>query len=65
MAAIVRPVRFDGQPSKKQKGEQIIASERDCEIFFDAITNPASPNEALLRAADRYISVFTPNNERT
>ncbi len=31
----------------------IIASERDKEIFFDALMNPKEPNEALKAAADR------------
>jgi len=42
-----------------RENEQIIASERDCRIFFEAITHPASPNEALRRAADKYNSYFS------
>ena len=34
--------------------EQIIASERDSEIFFDAITNPPKPNKDLINAANEY-----------
>mgnify|MGYP006435924503 CR=1 FL=1 len=34
--------------------EQIIASRRDSEIFFDAITNPPKPNKVLINAADEY-----------
>lgn len=34
--------------------EQIIASERDREIFFDAITNSPKANENLINAANEY-----------
>jgi uncharacterized protein (DUF1778 family) len=34
--------------------EQIIASERDSEIFFDAITNSAKANKNLVNAANEY-----------
>lgn len=34
--------------------EQVIASQRDSEIFFDAITNPEAPNEELSRAASEF-----------
>jgi uncharacterized protein (DUF1778 family) len=34
--------------------EQVLASERDCEVFFDAITNPKSPSAALKKAAAEY-----------
>ncbi len=34
--------------------EQIIASERDREIFFDAITNSPNANENLINAANEY-----------
>jgi len=34
--------------------EQIIASERDSQVFFDAITNPQKPSETLKRALDDY-----------
>jgi len=36
--------------------EQIIASERDSEIFFNAITNPQKPSETLKNALDDYNS---------
>jgi len=32
----------------------ILASEREREIFFDALMNPPGPNEKLRDAADRY-----------
>ena len=34
--------------------EQIIASERDSQIFFDAITNPPKANKNLIDAANEY-----------
>lgn len=34
--------------------EQIIASERDSQIFFDAITKPKKPSETLKKALDDY-----------
>jgi uncharacterized protein (DUF1778 family) len=34
--------------------EQIIASERDSEIFFDAITSSAKANKSLVNAANEY-----------
>lgn len=36
--------------------EEIIASERDAQIFFDAITNPKKPSESLKKALDEYNS---------
>jgi uncharacterized protein (DUF1778 family) len=39
-----------------EEREQIIASRRDSEIFFEAITNPDQPNEALVLAAKAYKS---------
>lgn len=34
--------------------EQIIASERDSELFFDAITKPPKANKNLINAANDY-----------
>lgn len=34
--------------------EQIIASERDSEIFFDAITNSSKANKNLINATNEY-----------
>lgn len=34
--------------------EQIIASKKDCEIFFDAITNSPKANNDLVEAANEY-----------
>lgn len=40
------------------QSEQIIASKRDSEIFFDAITNPDPPNSELLAAAKEFKSLL-------
>ena len=37
-----------------QKSETILASQRDSEIFFNALVNPPEPNEALESAAKQY-----------
>jgi uncharacterized protein (DUF1778 family) len=37
-----------------KKREQVISSERDSKIFFEAVTNPGVPNEELLSAAKEY-----------
>jgi uncharacterized protein (DUF1778 family) len=34
--------------------ERILASQKDNEIFFDALSNPANPNSNLLSARDEY-----------
>jgi uncharacterized protein (DUF1778 family) len=34
--------------------EQILSSEKDSEIFFNAITNPGKPSEALKNALQEY-----------
>ncbi len=36
------------------QNDQIIASQRDSEIFFNAIINSDAPNEKLQHAADEY-----------
>jgi uncharacterized protein (DUF1778 family) len=43
-----------------QEKEQIIASEKDSQIFFDAITNPKEPSETLKNALTDY-NVFVSN----
>lgn len=37
----------------------MLASKRDQDIFFTAITNPPSPNSKLKKAAARYTKVIT------
>ena len=39
--------------------ERVIASQKDSEIFFDAITNPSKPNQKLTEAANEYKSLFS------
>lgn len=37
-----------------EKHNSILASERDKQVFFDALMNPPKPNAALKKAAARY-----------
>lgn len=37
-----------------QENEQILASEKDSRIFFDAITNPKKPSKSLKNALKAY-----------
>ena len=37
-----------------EERERTIASQRDKELFFDALTNPPKPNNHLLAAKDEY-----------
>lgn len=39
--------------------EQIFASKKDSEYFFDAIVNADKPNDKLVQAAQRYNELFT------
>jgi uncharacterized protein (DUF1778 family) len=55
---IFRTVQEKAKEIIKEK-EQIIASERDSQIFFDAITNPKKPSETLKKAFDDYSSFVT------
>ena len=34
--------------------ERVIASQKDSEIFFDAVINPKSPNKELVKAAEEF-----------
>lgn len=56
MATTVEQARIKEQ-------EQMLVSERDCEIFFNEIIKAKSPNKALIQAADKYKSHFS--NEKT
>ena len=42
--------------------EQILASERDAKILFDALINPPEPNVALKDAAKKYKEKLTRRN---
>lgn len=58
---VVRVVLEKAKEIIKEK-EQIIASERDSRIFFDAITNPKMPSETLKSALDDY-NTFIANSK--
>jgi uncharacterized protein (DUF1778 family) len=47
-----------------QEHNTIIASEKDQEIFFNALMNPTGPNSKLRDAAERYKLFVQENNER-
>ena len=38
--------------------ERIIASQKDSEIFFNAVMNPKVPNEKLSKAANEFKALF-------
>lgn len=38
--------------------ERIIASQKDSELFFNALLNPKSPNKELSKAADEFKALF-------
>jgi uncharacterized protein (DUF1778 family) len=50
---IVRTVQEKAKEIIKEK-ERIIVSERDSQVFFDAITNPKKPSETLKNASEDY-----------
>lgn len=41
------------------ENRKVLASKRDSEIFFDAITNPPKPNAALNKAVKNYNSLIS------
>jgi uncharacterized protein (DUF1778 family) len=42
-----------------EESERIIASQKDKEIFFNALLNPPKPNEHLLTARDEYYKLVS------
>ena len=52
---VVRVVQEKAKEIIRER-EQIIASERDSQIFFDAINNPQKPSETLKNALEDYNS---------
>ena len=38
--------------------ERIVASQKDSEIFFEAVLNPKAPNTELSKAADEFKALF-------
>ncbi len=47
-----------------EKHEKIISTERDQEIFANALMNPPSPNSNLRKAAKRYLDLIEPDGVR-
>jgi len=41
-----------------EEHEKIIASEKDKQLFFDAVNNPPEPNEKLMNAAKKYFEML-------
>ncbi|WP_194766206.1 DUF1778 domain-containing protein [Tamlana sp. I1] len=41
------------------ESERVLASQKDSEIFFDAVLNPKAPNQELSKAADEFKALFT------
>ncbi len=58
---VIHTVQEKAKEIIKEK-EQIIASERDGQIFFDAITKPKKPSKTLKKALDDY-NAFTSNSK--
>ncbi|NVO12323.1 MAG: DUF1778 domain-containing protein [Bacteroidales bacterium] len=56
---VIHTVQEKAKEIIKEK-EQIIASERDSQIFFNAITKPKKPSKTLKKALDDY-NAFTSN----
>lgn len=58
---IILTVQEKAKEIIKEK-EQTIASERDSQIFFDAVINPKKPSETLRKALDDY-NAFVSNSK--
>lgn len=41
------------------ESEQVIASQQDSEVFFDAVTNAGNPNQKLSEAANEYKALLS------
>lgn len=39
--------------------ERIITSQKDSELFFDAVINPKKPNKELMEAANEFKALFS------
>jgi len=55
---IIHAVEIKAKEIVKER-EQTLASEKDCEIFFNEITNPQSPNNSLKQAFSDYKLYFS------
>jgi uncharacterized protein (DUF1778 family) len=60
---VILTVQEKAKEIVKEK-EQIIASEKDSQIFFDAITNPQKPSNALKKAVDEYNDFFQKSSKQ-
>jgi uncharacterized protein (DUF1778 family) len=60
---VVRVAQEKAKEIIKEK-EQIIDSERDSQIFFNAITNPQKPSETLKNALVDYNSFIANSNKK-
>ncbi len=58
---IILTVKEKAKEIIKEK-EQVIASEKDSQIFFDAITKPNKPSKTLKKALDDY-NAFISNSK--
>ena len=58
---IVRTVQEKAKEIIKEK-EQVIVSERDSQVFFDAITNSKKPSQTLKKALNDY-NAFVDNSK--
>ena len=45
---------FNSTKKKHKLTDQIIASEKDAQVFFGTITNPKKPSETLKNAVENY-----------
>ncbi len=62
---VIHTVQEKAKEIIKEK-EQVLASEKDSQLFYDAITKPAKPSESLKKALDDYnafISHSKQNND--
>lgn len=59
---VILTVQEKAKEIVKEK-EQIIASEKDSQVFFDAITKPNKPSETLKNALEDY-NVFVSNSKK-
>jgi uncharacterized protein (DUF1778 family) len=60
---VVRVAQEKAKEIIKEK-EQIIDSERDSQVFFNAITNPQKPSETLKNALVDYNSFIANSNKK-
>ncbi|RNA61489.1 DUF1778 domain-containing protein [Chryseobacterium nematophagum] len=59
---VILPVQEKAKEIVQEK-EQLIASERDSQIFFDAITKPKKPSKILKNALEDY-NAFVSNSKK-